>query len=684
MTISYPNIFEPLDLGFTTLNNRILMGSMHTGLEDRLEEYHRLAAYFSERAEGGGPGLMVTGGISPSEKGKISEYAGVLDNVDTLPYHRKITEAVHSHGGKICMQILHTGRYGHHKNTVSASAIRSPISRDTPRALSEEEILEEISSFVNCAQLAQQAGYDGVEIMGSEGYFINQFLCQRTNQRLDQWGGSFENRMRLALEIVSKTRSALGPNFILIFRLSLMDLVEGGSSWEEVITLAKSLEQGGVTLLNSGIGWHEAQIPTIVTSVPPGAFTQATAKLRNSVNVPVIATNRINNPELAQTILQTGQADMVSMARPFLADSKWVQKAREGKPDEINTCIACNQACLDEIFTGNDTSCLVNPRAAQETKLNFLPTKKKKRIVVIGAGPGGLSAATIAAERGHEVVLYESEKEIGGQFNLARKIPGKSDFAQTLRYYQKGIEKHRVGLRLGEKTTEQTMEKMINERIFDEIVIATGVTPRSISLPGIESENVFTYPQVIKGEVDVGEHVAIIGAGGIGFDMATFLLGEETDTQSWYRYWGIDPDIESPGALIPPTRVSPRRKITLLQRKTTKIGRGLGKTTGWVHRLHLAKNQVAMLAGVEYLGIDDKGLIISQEDVEQHLAVDHIIVCAGQVENNSLLQGMQNSNSQSKTQNKAVSIHVIGGAKVAAELDAKRAIREGAELAALF
>ena len=677
MTEHYPGLFSPLNLGFTTLPNRVLMGSMHTGLEDRLEEYPRLAEYFAERCRNNGPGLMVTGGIGPNLEGGISAESGVLDRPEIVPHHKLITDAVHKEGGKICMQILHTGRYGHHPDIVGASAIKAPINRFTPRALESEEIEKQIQDFVECAKLARLAGYDGVEIMGSEGYFINQFLCERTNQRQDEWGGTYENRMRLAIEIVSRTRQAVGEQFILIYRLSLMDLVEGGSTWEEVVRLAQALERSGVTIFNSGIGWHEAQIPTIVTSVPPGAFTRATAKLRKEVSIPVIATNRINHPELAESIIRNGEGDMVSMARPFLADSRWVQKARKGQALEINTCIACNQACLDEIFSGNDTSCLVNPRAARETTLIYKRAEHQKRVAVIGAGPGGLSAATVAAECGHVVTVFEAGDVIGGQFNLARKIPGKEEFTETLRYYRTMMDKYGVTLRLGEKTSPSDLESMVSSGQFDHVILATGVTPRTLTIPGIEGANVLTYPEVILGEVEVGQRVAIIGAGGIGYDMATFLLGEHENTTDWYQHWGIDLQLESPGALTTPKLSPPKREITLMQRKISKPGRSLGKTSGWVHRLHLAKNQVTTLAGVNYHQIDEGGLRYSIGDEEHYLEVDNVVICAGQIENDVLYTDWSAASSPSGN----TKVHVIGGARLAAELDAKRAILDGAELA---
>lgn len=595
MISNYPNLFTPLDLGFTELKNRVLMGSMHTGLEDNLEEYDRLADYFAERVRGDGPGLIITGGISPNKSGGISPNSGTLDIVDNVHYHKKITQAVHKENGKICMQILHTGRYGYHNDIVSASAIKAPINKYVPRELNETEIQQEIRDFVNCAVLAKDANYDGVEIMASEGYFINQFLSLRTNKRQDEWGGCFENRMRLAIEIVKRTREAVGDHFIIVFRLSLMDLVEEGCPWVEIAQLAKAVESVGVNIFNSGIGWHEARIPTIVTSVPAAAFTRATRKLKEEVSIPIIATNRINNPETAEEILRQNHSDMVSMARPFLADPHWVQKARDNRADEINTCIACNQACLDQIFSGETMSCLVNPRAARESELIYTQTNTPKNIAVIGAGPAGLTVSTVAAQRGHQVTLFEASDDIGGQFRMAQRIPGKSDFKETMRYYRKMMERYGVELRLNADISSDQVKEMVDGEQYDEVVVSTGVLPRSIDIPmsasGINHPGVLTYPEVLLKRKKVGKRVAIIGSGGIGFDVATFLLGqeEEVDLDKWYRQWGIDPAFEAPGALIEPEIESPKRQITLLQRKATKSGKSLGKTTGWAHKLHLEK-----------------------------------------------------------------------------------------------
>ncbi len=674
----YPNLFTPLDLGFTALENRILMGSMHTGLEDRFWDYGKLAHYFAERVKGGGPGLIVTGGISPNRRGRLSPFAGTLNGTMDSFNHRRITRAVHREGGKICLQILHAGRYGYHPFIVSASPIRAPINRHVPKALTPRGIKRQIRDFVRCAKLAQRSHYDGVEIMGSEGYFINQFLSGRTNKRTDQWGGDFQNRMRLAVEIVRQTRQAVGERFIIIFRLSLMDLVEQGCVWDETVQLAQAVEKAGATLLNSGIGWHEARIPTIVTSVPPGAFTRATQKLKAQVSIPVIATNRINHPDQAEAILRSGHSDMVSMARPFLADAKWVQKTRHNRIHEINACIACNQACLDQIFNRQKATCMVNPRAVNETRLHYPKTRRPKKIAVIGAGPAGLSAATVAAQRGHHVSLFESGDGIGGQFRLALQIPGKEDFKETLRYYQAMIDKYGIELKLNCAIDEPLFREMNDSRQYDELILSTGVVPRSTRIPGEDHPNVLSYPEVLLRKRPVGERVVIIGAGGIGFDMATFLVSEHEppDIERWYREWGIDPQLGTAGSLVTPDVSPPMRQVTLLQRKKTPLGTGLGKTSGWAHRLYLKKKKVRMTGGVRYLQIDDRGLEIAVDGSTEVIAADNIVICAGQLPQNQLAS-VRPTRPQA-----AAKLHVIGGAERAVELDAQRAIKQGAQLAA--
>ncbi|MCU1756032.1 NADPH-dependent 2,4-dienoyl-CoA reductase [Pseudomonas helleri] len=676
MTAShYPHLLAPLDLGFTTLRNRTLMGSMHTGLEEQPGGFERMAAYFAERAKGG-VGLMVTGGIAPNDEGGVYSGAAKLSTAEEAEKHLVVTRAVHAEGGKICLQILHAGRYAYSPRQVAPSAIQAPINPFTPKELDEAGIEKQISDFVTCAQLAQSAGYDGVEIMGSEGYLINQFLAAQTNHRTDRWGGSYENRMRLALEIVRRTREAVGPNFIIIYRLSMLDLVAGGSDWEEIVQLAKAVEQAGVTLINTGIGWHEARIPTIATKVPRGAFSKVTAKLRGSVSVPLITTNRINTPEIAEQILAEGDADMVSMARPFLADPEFVNKAAAGRSDEINTCIGCNQACLDHTFGGKLTSCLVNPRACHETELNYLPTIAVKKIAVVGAGPAGLSAATVAAERGHQVTLFDSASEIGGQFNVAKRVPGKEEFYETLRYFSHKLRTTGVELRLNTRVDVQQL--VAGE--FDEIILATGIAPRIPAIPGIDHPKVLSYLDVILQRKPVGASVAVIGAGGIGFDVSEFLVqeGEATsqNREAFWREWGIDSRLEARGGVagIKPEVHAPARQVYLLQRKASKVGDGLGKTTGWIHRAGLKNKHVQMLNSVEYLSIDNDGLHIRIGEGEpQVLPVDNIVICAGQNPLRELQDGLLAAGQ---------SVHLIGGADVAAELDAKRAINQGSRLAA--
>lgn len=668
----YDKLLSPLDLGFTTLKNRVLMGSMHTMLEEAPNGFERAAAFYAERARGQ-VGLMVTGGIAPNKEGWVGPHSAKLSEEKEVAQHELITKAVHAEGGKICMQILHSGRYGYHAFNVAPSPIQAPINPMKPRELSHEDILRTISDFANCAKLAREAGYDGVEVMGSEGYLINQFIAPRTNHREDEWGGSYENRMKFPVEIVKAVREAVGMDFIIIYRLSMLDLVEGGSSWEQVVQLAKAIEGAGATIINTGIGWHEARVPTIGTVVPRGGFAWVTKRMMGEVNIPLITTNRINMPDVAENILQDGCADMVSMARPFLADADLVKKAIENRADEINTCIACNQACLDHTFEIKICSCLVNPRACHETLLNYNPAESQKKIAVIGAGPGGLAAATIAAERGHEVHLYESKGEIGGQFNMAKVIPGKEEYAETIRYYGRMIEKHGVKLHLNTLASAE----LLKEGGFDEVIIATGVTPRRVEFEGSDHPKVLDYAEVLYENKVVGDKVAIIGAGGIGFDMAEYLAhqGESPslNVEHYMKEWGVDMDYQQPGANARPQPAPSPREIHLLKRSTGKHGKGLGKTTGWIHRASLAMKQVNMLANVEYQKVDDAGFHILVNGESRILEVDHVVVCAGQEPLRSLheeLEGM------------GISSHLIGGAKEAAELDAKRAIYEAAHLVA--
>ncbi|WP_296249664.1 NADPH-dependent 2,4-dienoyl-CoA reductase [Pseudomonas sp. UBA4194] len=671
----YPHLLAPLDLGFTTLRNRSLMGSMHTGLEEKPGGFERMAVYFAERARGG-VGLMVTGGIAPNEEGGVYAGAAKLSTPEEAEKHKVVTQAVHQAGGKICLQILHAGRYAYSPKLVAPSAIQAPINPFKPHELDEDGIQKQIADFVQCARLAQSAGYDGVEIMGSEGYFINQFLAAHSNQRSDRWGGSYENRMRLAVAIVTQVREAVGPDFIIIFRLSMLDLIEGGSVWEEVVQLAQAIEAAGATLINTGIGWHEARIPTIATKVPRAAFSKVTAKLRGAVKIPLITTNRINTPEVAERILAEGDADMVSMARPFLADPEFMNKAAGSRADEINTCIGCNQACLDHTFAGKLTSCLVNPRACHETELNYLPVTTARKIAVVGAGPAGLAAATVAAERGHAVTLFDSRSEIGGQFNVAKRVPGKEEFYETLRYFQRKVQLTGVDLQL---QTRVDVEQLVAGD-YDEIILATGIAPRLPTIPGIEHPKVMGYLDVLLEHKPVGPRVAVIGAGGIGFDVSEYLVHQGVFTslnrEAFWKEWGIDQALEARGGVagIRAEPHAPARQVYLLQRKKSKVGDGLGKTTGWIHRTGLKNKRVQMINSVEYLKIDDAGLHISVDGGEpQVLEVDNVIICAGQDPLRELQEGLLAAGQ---------TVHLIGGADVAAELDAKRAIGQGSRLAA--
>ena len=671
--MSYPHLFAPLDLGFLTLRNRIVMGSMHTGLEDRARDYPKLAAYFAERARGG-VGLIVTGGISPNRAGWTAPFAGKLSTNREVARHRLVTDAIHAEGAHVCMQILHAGRYGYHPFIVAPSRIKAPINRFTPSELSARAIEGQIEDFAHTATLARTAGYDGVEIMGSEGYLLNQFISPRTNRRTDEWGGSLENRCRFPLEIVRRVRAAAGAPFIIVFRLSGLDLVAGGNTFDEALWLLGELERAGVTLINTGIGWHEARVPTIAGMVPRAAFSWVTARLKAATRLPVIATNRINDAAVAEKLLSEGSADLVSMARPLLADPELPNKAASGREGQINTCIACNQACLDRIFAGKNATCLVNPRAARETQLVLAPVSKARRVCVIGAGPAGLACAVAAARRGHDVTLFEQESEIGGQFRYAREVPGKEEFHETLRYFTVQLAKHGVKVRLG---TRASAEDIVSGA-FDEVIIAAGVRPRVPPIPGIEHEKVITYPDLLSGRRQAGRRVAIVGAGGIGFDVATYLTAHRapdlaTATREYCEEWGIDMDLRAPGGLLPKAAAqSSPRTVYLLQRKNSRPGATLGKTTGWAHRTALQARGVDMRSGIAYHRIDDQGLHIGGPAGNEVLHVDSVIICAGQESCTELLTGLPSN----------VRVRVIGGALLAAEIDAERAVREGTELAA--
>ena len=668
---NYPHLLEPLDLGFTTLKNRVLMGSMHTGLEEEKNGYEKMAAYFARRAEGG-VGLMVTGGIAPNFRGRLAPNGSQLSSRRQVKHHKIVTDAVHEADGKICLQILHGGRYSYHPLNCSASAIKAPINPFKPKALSDRGIRTTIKHYVRCAKLAQEAGYDGIEIMGSEGYFINQFIAQRTNKRNDQWGGSYENRIRLPIEIVRQTREAVGENFIIIYRLSMLDLVEDGSTWEEVVQLGKAIEDAGASIINTGIGWHEARVPTIQTSVPRGAFVWVTKKIRDSISIPLITTNRINTPEVAEQILSEGSADMVSMARPFLADPDFVNKAAAGQSKAINVCIGCNQACLDHVFELKRASCLVNPLACYETELKPETLVKQKRLAVVGAGPAGMAFALEASQRGHKVTLFEQSDKLGGQFNIAKLIPGKEEFDSMLDYYTHMLEQSSVDIRKG---TRAEMTDLTSG--FDEVILATGVMPRIPAIDGVDHPTVVTYLDVISGKVEIGKTVAILGAGGIGFDVAEFLTHDKPSLtlqpEKWNKEWGVDTAYRSRGGLLQEPDIEPSpRQVTMFQRKASKMGKGLGKTTGWIHRAALKNKDVEMVTGASYSKIDDAGLHVQVNGEDKVFKVDHVVLCTGQ----EPLRKMHDELTAM-----GIRVHLIGGADVASEFDAKRAIRQGTELA---
>ncbi|MEU9416723.1 NADPH-dependent 2,4-dienoyl-CoA reductase [Streptomyces sp. NPDC051000] len=666
----YPHLLNPLDLGFTTLPNRVIMGSMHTGLEEHAGGFERLAAFYAERARGGA-GLIVTGGIAPNDAGRPFEGGSRLTTEEEAAEHRVITEAVHAEGGKIAMQILHFGRYAYHKDLVAPSPLQAPISPFVPNELTDIEVERTIEDFVRAARLAKLAGYDGVEIMGSEGYLVNEFIAAATNRRTDRWGGAYENRVRFPLEIVRRTRAAVGEDFILIYRLSMLDLIPGGSTLDEVVHLAKEIEAAGATIINTGIGWHEARIPTIATSVPRGAYTWVTKRLMGAVSVPLVTSNRINTPEIAEELLADGRADLVSLARPFLADAEFVNKARAGAPETINTCIGCNQACLDHTFSGKITSCLVNPRACHETELVLSPTQLKKSVAIVGAGPAGLACAVSAAERGHAVTLYEASGHIGGQLDVARRIPGKEEFEETIRYFATQLAAREIDVRLNTRADVDTLQG------YDEVVVATGVTPRTPAIEGVDHPNVVNYLDVLRDGAPVGERVAVVGAGGIGFDVAEFLTdsgeGASQDPEVYFRHWGVDTAYTGPGGLTAAERPASPRRVHLLQRKATKVGANLGTTTGWIHRAELKHRGVVSVAGATYDRIDDEGLHVTVEGEQRLVPADTVVLCTGQEPRRDLYEALRAA---------GVDAHLIGGADVAAELDAKRAIRQGTELAA--
>ncbi|MGW4391866.1 oxidoreductase [Streptomyces sp. NPDC004685] len=668
----YPHLLTPLDLGFTTLPNRVLMGSMHVGLEEAENGFARMAEFYATRARGG-VGLMVTGGIAPNEAGRPWAGGAKLTTEAEADEHRQVTDAVHAAGGKIAMQILHFGRYAYHEDLVAPSPLQAPISPFPPHELTDAEVEQTVEDFARAAELARQAGYDGVEIMGSEGYLINEFIVAATNRRTDRWGGSYENRIRFPVEIVRRVRERVGTDFILIYRLSMIDLVPGGSTLEEVVQLAKEIEAAGATIINTGIGWHEARIPTIATSVPRGAYTFVTKKVMGEVSIPLVTTNRINTPEIAEELLADGCADMVSLARPLLADPDFVAKAQAERSETINTCIGCNQACLDHTFSGKITSCLVNPRACHETELVLAPTRLRKRVAVVGAGPAGLACAVSAAERGHAVTLFDAASEVGGQLNVARKVPGKEEFDETLRYYRAQLELHGVDVRLNTPVSAADL----TPDAYDEVVVATGVTPRTPEIAGLDHPSVVGYLDVLRDGAPVGERVAIVGAGGIGFDVAEYLTdsGDKAsqDPATYFRQWGVDMDYRDRGGLAKPDRPTPPRAVHLLQRKTSKVGAGLGKTTGWIHRTELRHRGVTMVAGATYDRIDDAGLHVTVDGNSTVIPVDTVVLCTGQDPARGLYDDLLAAGREA---------HLIGGADVAAELDAKRAIRQGTELAA--